>query len=239
MFHVKHSELIAGVIRQNGLEASVEQLELLERYVGLVLEWNARINLISRKDEENIWAQHLLHSIAPLFVLSLPERLTVMDLGSGGGFPGIPLAILKPAWTVVLVDSIRKKTVALEDMVKRLALGSVRVETGRVEDKEVLSSMRGKCDLILARGVASLAKLAIWSRPFARRGAGDVAHVRRAGGVGPDQYLLPLLLAYKGGDLETEIREAQIKARVKQVGVMSLTFPGGEEMEKKLVVVKL
>jgi hypothetical protein len=124
-------------------------------------------------------------------------------------------------------------------MLTRLGLASVRVETGRAEDKEVLTSMRGKCDLILARGVASLAKLAIWSRPFARRGADKVVHVRRAGGVGPDQYLLPLLLAYKGGDLETEIKEAQIKARVKQVGVVSLTISGGEEMEKKLVVVKL
>ena len=239
MFHVKHSELIAGVIRQNGLEASVEQLELLERYVDLVLEWNAKINLISRKDEDNIWAQHLLHSIAPLFVLSFPERLTVMDLGSGGGFPGIPLGIMKPGWTVVLVDSMRKKTVALEDMVTRLGLVSVRVEAGRAEDKEVLTSMRGKCDLILARGVASLAKLAIWSRPFALRDTGRVVHLRRPGGAGSEQYLLPLLLAYKGGDLETEIVEAKIKARVKQVGVVSLTPPGGEEMEKKLVVVKL
>ena len=239
MFHVKHLELIAGVIRQNGLEASVEQLELLERYVGLVLEWNAKINLISRKDEENIWVQHLLHSIAPLFVLSLPEKLTVMDLGSGGGFPGIPLAILKPAWTVVLVDSIRKKTLALEDMIKRLGLASLRVVTGRVEEKDVLSSMRGEYDLILARGVTSLTKLAIWSQPFARRSSGNVVHVRRAGGPGPDQYLLPLLLAYKGGDLETELKHAQIKAGVKHAGVMSLTFPGGEEMEKKLVVVKL
>ena len=160
MFHVKHSELTATVIGQYGLKASAEQLELLDRYLEMVLEWNAKINLISRRDEENIVGQHLLHSLAPLFVLSMPEELMVMDLGSGGGFPGIPLAILKPGWTVVLVDSIRKKTLALEDMVARLALGSVRVVTGRVEEKDVLAPMRGKFDLILARGVASLTKLA-------------------------------------------------------------------------------
>jgi 16S rRNA (guanine527-N7)-methyltransferase len=239
MFHVKHSEWIAGVIRQNGLEASAGQLELFERYVELVLEWNARINLISRKDEENIWVQHLLHSIAPLFVLSLPETLTVMDLGSGGGFPGIPMAILKPGWTVVLVDSVRKKTRALEDMVIRLGLGSVRVVTGRAGEKGLLESMRGECDLILARGVASLTKLFVWSGPFARRSAGNIAHVRRSGGSGPGQYLLPLLLAYKGGDLDAEIKEAQIKAGVKHAGVVNLTLPGAEEMEKKLVVVRL
>jgi 16S rRNA (guanine527-N7)-methyltransferase len=239
MFHVKHSALTATVIRQHGLVASEGQLELLDQYVSLVLEWNARINLISRKDEENIWVQHLMHSIAPLFVLSLPEKLVVMDLGSGGGFPGIPLAILNPGWTVVLVDSIRKKTLALEDMVARLGLASVRVITGRVEEKDVLASMRGKCDLILARGVAPLAKLVVWSRPFARRGSGNSAGIRRAGGGESEQYLLPLLLAYKGGDLAAEIREAQIKAGVKQAGLVNLTFPGGEGMEKKLVLVRL
>jgi 16S rRNA (guanine527-N7)-methyltransferase len=239
MFHVKHSALTATMMQQQGLVASVEQLELLDRYVELVLEWNAKINLISRKDEENIWVQHLLHSIALLFVLSVPEKLVVMDLGSGGGFPGIPLAILNPEWTVVLVDSIKKKTLALEDMVARLGLVSVRVITGRVEEKDVLASMRGKCDLILARGVASLAKLVVWSRPFARRGSGNTLKTRRAEGDGSEQFLLPLLLAYKGGDLTTELREAQVKAGVKQVGVVNLTFPGGEEMEKKLVLVQL
>jgi len=237
MFHVKHSELTPGLFRRHGLEAGVEQLELLDRYVELVLEWNARINLISRKDEENIRVQHLLHSIAPLFVLTLPEKLTVMDLGSGGGFPGIPLAILRPGWTVVLVDSIRKKTLALEDMVARLGLGSVRVVTGRVEEKDMQASLRGKFDLILARGVASLMKLAVWSRPFVRRGAGNAVEVRRAGESG--HCLLPLLLAYKGGDLTAEIKEAQIKAGVKQATVVDLTFPGGEGMEKKLVLVNL
>ncbi len=239
MFHVKHSELTATVIGQYGLKASEEQLELLDRYLEMVLEWNAKINLISRRDEENIVGQHLLHSLAPLFVLSMPEELMVMDLGSGGGFPGIPLAILKPGWTVVLVDSIRKKTLALEDMVARLALGSVRVVTGRVEEKDVLAPMRGKFDLILARGVASLTKLAVWSRPFARRSAPNTVCVRRAGGGEPGQHLLPLLLCYKGGDLTAELKEAQIKAGVKHAAVLDLTFPGGEGMEKKLVVVNL
>jgi 16S rRNA (guanine527-N7)-methyltransferase len=239
MFHVKHSELTATVIGQYGLKASAEQLDLLDLYLEMVLEWNAKINLISRRDEENIWGQHLLHSVAPLFVLSMPAELMVMDLGSGGGFPGIPLAILKPGWTVVLVDSIRKKTLALEDMVARLGLPSVRVVTGRADEKDVLAPMRGRFDLILARGVATLTKLAVWSRPFARRSAGNMVSVRRVGGGEPGQYLLPLLLAYKGGDLEAELKEARIKAGVKQAAVLNLTFPGGEGMEKKLVLVNL
>ncbi len=239
MFHVKHSELIAAVIGQYGLKASTEQLGLLDRYLEMVLEWNAKINLISRRDEENIRGQHLFHSLAPLFVLSMPEELMVMDLGSGGGFPGIPLAILKPGWTVVLVDSIRKKTLALEDMVARLGLPSVRVVTGRVEEKDVLALMPGKFDVILARGVASLTKLVIWSRPFARSGTGNIVSVRRAEGGESGQHLLPLLLCYKGGDLTAELKEAQIKAGVKHATVLNLTFPGGEGMEKKLVLVKL
>jgi len=239
MFHVKHSELTATVIGQYGLKASTEQLELLDRYLELVLEWNAKINLISRRDAENVQGQHLLHSLAPLFILSVPEELMVMDLGSGGGFPGIPLAILKPGWTVVLVDSIRKKTLALEDMVARLGLTSVRVVTGRVEEKDVLTLMRGKFDLILARGVASLTKLVVWSRPFARRSARNMVSVHRTGGGQSGDYLLPLLLAYKGGDLDAELKEAQIKAGVKHAAVLDLAYPGGEGMEKKLVLVKL
>ena len=239
MFHVKHSELTARVIGQHGLTATAKQLELLDRYLEMVLEWNAKINLISRRDEENIVGQHLLHSLAPLFVLSMPAELMVMDLGSGGGFPGIPLAILNPGWKLVLVDSIRKKTLALEDMVARLELGSVHVVTGRVEEKDVLALLRGKFDVILARGVASLTKLAVWSRPCVRRSAGNFLSVRRAEGGESGQHLLPLLLCYKGGDLAAELKEAKIKAGVKHAAVLDLTFPGGEGMEKKLVLVNL
>jgi 16S rRNA G527 N7-methylase RsmG len=140
---------------------------------------------------------------------------------------------------VVLVDSIRKKTLALEDMVVRLGLPSVRVMTGRVEEKDVLALMRGKFDMILARGVASLTKLVLWSRPFARRSSENKLSLRLSGGGEPGQYLLPLLLCYKGGDLTAELKEAQTKAGVKHAAVLNLTFPGGEGMEKKLVLVNL
>ena len=101
---------IQKVCRRNGLEIGDRPMELLSAYVSLLQEWNKKINLVSRRDEENIWYAHLLHSLSPLFFLTMPPGASILDLGSGGGLPGIPLAIVCPEINVLLLDSIGKKT---------------------------------------------------------------------------------------------------------------------------------
>src|SRR3990172_6606526 len=101
-----------SICKWNGLSVSDDRLQLLERYVRQLLDWNKKLNLISRRDEENVWTRHILHSASLLFHLSLKQRARILDLGTGGGLPGIPIKILVPSFSVTLVDSINKKTTA-------------------------------------------------------------------------------------------------------------------------------
>jgi 16S rRNA (guanine527-N7)-methyltransferase len=238
MFHVKHSLDVQNICRKNGLELSDGQWELMDRYVALMLEWNKKVNLISRKDEENVWTAHILHSLSPLFRVRLPAILKVLDLGSGGGLPGLPLAIANEGWSVVLMDSIQKKCAAMEDMVDRLGLsGRVRVVCGRAEEKGEGEKLRGGMDVVLARGVASMSLLVKWGKPYLKRSAhsGGVAESGGEFVVTP-----PVLAAYKGGDLDMEFREMKVKARAEAAALVSLAFAGSDEaglLEKKLVII--
>lgn len=238
MFHVKHSSELLTVLRRNGLLCSESQAEQLERYVEYLLEWNQKVNLISRKDEENVWTGHVLHSLSPLFHVDLPDRLTALDLGTGGGLPGIPLAILREGWSVVLMDSIQKKCTAVADILERIGLsGRVRGVCGRAEDKSVLGNLAGTFDVVLARGVAPLSDIVRWSKPYLRKGQKG-----RTSEQSGRRYRIdpPALLAYKGGDLEDEVRQMQIKARAEVSAMIPLVFDGSDTMGllgKKLIVV--
>jgi 16S rRNA (guanine(527)-N(7))-methyltransferase RsmG len=236
------------ICRLNGLALSEEQMELLNRYVSALLEWNTKINLISRANQGEIWLAHILHSISPWLFVELGLGLRVLDLGSGGGLPGIPLAILRPDLSVVLLDSIRKKTDAVRHIVDQLGLKNVDVVVGRAEDVGRDSAHRGRYDIVVARAVARLPELIRWSGPFLNS-AGRGFPENRASGLftepepvtGQRQHRLriagPALLALKGGDLSAEVREAGLLGA--RVDVIPLVFPGSEEIgleEKKLVV---
>ncbi len=238
MFHVKHFPDVPVVCRRHGLDLSVSQQEMLEMYVAALLEWNKKINLISRKDEENVWAGHILHSLSLLFRVRFPDRLRVLDLGSGGGLPGIPLAIVRSGWSVVLMDSIQKKCTAVEEIVNRLGLSErIKVVCSRAEEKGTVASMRGGYDLVLARGVAPMIQLVRWAKPYVRKvkGSGVVEDT-----VGMFTVTPPVLVAYKGGSVDGEIRELKIKAGVDVAAVVPLIFGGSEDtglVEKKIIIV--
>src|SRR5258707_6454240 len=124
------SLLLINICENNGLRISDIQSELLETYVDTLSEWNSKINLISRRDEENIWHRHILPSISLRFEfqLSLPSKM--LDLGTGGGLPGIPIAILLEKLNVTLLDSIHKKIHALNDILSHLHLNNVTAICG-------------------------------------------------------------------------------------------------------------
>jgi len=235
VFHVEQSIVFAKICRTNGLSLSSQQLALFETYAGLLLEWNAKINLISRKDQDSLWESHFLHSVAVLFCRTVPDVIRVLDIGTGGGLPGIPLAIVKQGWSVTLLDSITKKTLALQDIVHRLGIGRIDVVNGRVEDKTILAGRRGMYDLVVARGVAPLAQLAKWSRPYLRKGKDGSKE-----GVGK-VLPVPSVAAYKGGDLEDELGALRTKVHGTVQRVDHLVFRGSAEAGlegKKLVVLQ-
>lgn len=231
---------LSRICRDNGLPLSNDQVDLLRRYVELLREWNAKVNLISRRDEENIWWSHILHSVSILFFLTPGEGMRLLDLGTGGGLPGIPLAILRNDLHIVLLDSIRKKTAAVQDIVGRLALTNVRVETGRAEELHGKSEWAGAFDIVVVRAVASLEDLVRWSKPLARSGKGELVEHRLPLPAGR-ALSTPLLVALKGGDLGEEIRRAQQRARDARINANTLVFPGSEELgleDKRLVTVE-
>jgi 16S rRNA (guanine527-N7)-methyltransferase len=237
MFHVKHLspvhpiEHIRLICARNGLTLSDSQLHALRCYGELLGQWNRKLNLISRRDEQDLWFAHILHSLAPWFVLTAPAGARVLDLGTGGGLPGIPLAILRGDLRVVLLDSVKKKTVALREIVDALRLENAEVRTGRAEDRSFRETFR--CDLVIARAVAGLSDLIRWSRPLVRDARGSSP----AGRVPPGT-----LIAMKGGDLESELRQARIKAGGVPIEVIDLSFEGSHEAglaDKKLILVRL
>ena len=140
----------ANLIKAVFDELSDEEVAKLARYMSLLLEWNVKINLISRKDISNVIVKHILPCLSIIRVTTFKRCDHVLDIGTGGGLPGIPLAIVNPHSNFVLLDSIKKKTVAVEDMVKRLGLKNVDVINDRAEN------IHKKFDKIVARAVINL-----------------------------------------------------------------------------------
>jgi 16S rRNA (guanine527-N7)-methyltransferase len=131
-------------------ELTDEEVTKLARYVSLLLEWNAKINLISRKDIGNVVVKHILPCLSIIRVTTFKRYDHVLDIGTGGGLPGVPLAIVNPHSNFALLDSIKKKTVAVEDMVEKLGLKNIEVINDRAEN------IHKKFDKIIARAVINL-----------------------------------------------------------------------------------
>ncbi|MGA9365194.1 MAG: 16S rRNA (guanine(527)-N(7))-methyltransferase RsmG [Bacteroidota bacterium] len=217
---------------------SSQQAELLEKYIRLLLQWNKRINLISRKDEPNIWTRHVLHCASLLFSASIQQKAKVMDLGTGGGLPGIPIRILMPTLSVTLVDSMKKKTGAVVDLVDQLGLADVRVECARAEELATKKGFKNEFDYVFARSVADLKRLVKWSFPFLKSQRSDAtteAHVQ-----GKTFIESPALVAMKGGDLMGELATARRNKHVKDIEVIHLNIKGldaSHNPDRKAVIV--
>lgn len=122
----------------------------------LYLEWNEKINVISRKDIDELYTNHVLHSLAIAKVLSFEDGSKVLDVGTGGGFPGIPLAILFPNVEFHLVDSIQKKILVVNEIAQALNLKNVKAEAKRAEN------LNSKYDFIVSRAVTQMPKFVDW-----------------------------------------------------------------------------
>ncbi len=220
-----------SICQANGLLLDDETVGKLSSFVGLLSGWNTKINLVSRLDAQNLWLTHLLHCVSLLFFVKIPQSARVLDLGTGGGLPGIPLAIIRPDLDITLLDSIKKKTMVVEDIIDKLLLKNTRVLTGRAEQLGVRNDLSGRFDIVTARAVAPLHELLKWSRPFLKTRTSDDMN-----NTLPEP---PYLIAMKGGDLKEEIRTATIKTNLKYHTIIDLVFKGSDELnlqDKKLVI---
>ena len=139
-------------------ELTTLQQTKFDKFAQLFRDWNAQINLVSRKDIENLFVHHILHSLAIAKVIRFQEGSHVLDLGTGGGFPGIPLSILMPDVHFTLIDGTGKKIMAVNDMLENLDLNNVMALQARAEEH------KGNYDFVVTRAVAELEKLMIWTR---------------------------------------------------------------------------
>ncbi len=193
---------------------TTEQLALYSRLHDLVLEWNTKLNLVSKSDAENLEERHLLSSLAIAKMVQFPKGSRIMDVGTGGGFPGLPLAIAFPECHFLLVDSIGKKIAAVADMVEKLGLENVVAVQERVE------TINQKFDFITGRAVKPLPLFMSWVKPRLKTG--------QEGGFKKGVIYL------KGGDLSEEIKALRVKPYRK----ISLTsyYPEHEFFETKHVL---
>jgi 16S rRNA (guanine527-N7)-methyltransferase len=129
------------------------QIKQFEALYDLYFEWNSKINVISRKDIENIYEHHVLHSLAIAEIIHFQAGTTVLDVGTGGGFPGIPLAILFPETNFVLIDSIGKKIKVGTEVSTAIGLKNITLKHLRVQDE------KGKFDFVVSRAVMPLGDL--------------------------------------------------------------------------------
>jgi 16S rRNA (guanine527-N7)-methyltransferase len=204
----------------NGLVLTEEQMALLNRYAEDLVYWNERVNLISRKDIHHIWDHHILHSIAPVLMGLMPDSGRILDIGTGGGLPGIPLKIVLPELDITLVDSIAKKVRTTSMLASHVAKHRLHVVRARAEELADDPKHVGVYDVVVARAVAPLKALTGWAFPLLK----------------PDGKLIAL----KGGDLEAEIADAAKTFPDRTIACQDIELKGFDELrkeEKKIVVV--
>ena len=222
---------------KNGLIPTNNQLEQLDYYVVLLLEWNKKINIISRKDEENVWTYHILHSIAPLFEIEIKQNSAIVDIGTGGGLPGIPIKILRPDLSMLCIDSTGKKIKAVSQMISDIKLDNIQALWGRAEEIGSQPDYAWKFDFAIARAVAPLKDLLCWSKIFLKsKDQKRLTKIHMNGRVDPNP---PALLAFKGGDLSEEIEIAKRKYPQTNIQSIDLTFTGSKQLvasDKKILI---
>lgn len=172
-------------------ELSALQKEQFKKLSVLYADWNQKINVISRKDMENLYVHHVLHSLGIAKVIQFEKGTRILDAGTGGGFPGIPLAILFPECTFHLVDSVGKKITVVKAIAEELGLTNLSAEKVRVEE------IKDKFDFVVSRAVTSLKEMYSWTNKLIQPGGKNT--------------LQNGMLFLKGGDLHQEIRELSRK----------------------------
>lgn len=175
-------------------EITEKQVSQFNALYDLYIDWNSKINLISRKDIDNLYEKHVLHSLGIAKVIRFTDNTAILDVGTGGGFPGIPLAILFPKAWFLLVDSIGKKVRVAEDIAMQIDLKNVECRHCRVEEE------KREFDFVVSRAVMPLA---------------DLVKISKKNIIKEQQNALPNgFLCLKGGELQAEIQPYKNKVVV-------------------------
>ena len=208
--------------RALGLNLAPDRLDRFERYAAELIEWNRRVNLTAIVDPLDIARKHFLDSLSVLAACDVHPGSRIIDVGSGAGFPGLPIGIARPDVRVTLLEATRKKCDFLRRVIELLELSRVTVVNARAEDAARDSFQREQYDVAVARSVAALDTLAEYVLPFTR-----------VSGVA---------LAHKSGDVETEVEQAgtaiaALGGRVRRIAPVAI--PGLSEARAIVVIDKI
>ena len=177
---------------------TAQQTEQFAALQSLYTEWNEKINVISRKDIHSLYENHVLHSLSIAAVADFKSGMQVIDIGTGGGFPGIPLSIFFPEVRFHLVDSIGKKLKVVEAVAE--AAGIKNITTQHIRAEEIKNR---KFDFAVSRAVAPLKDLWLWAKPLLKKG--NEAALKNG------------LICLKGGDLSQEIYESGLRPNIVRI----------------------
>lgn len=203
------------IIEKYFSDFSEKQTEQLQMLLPLYKEWNEKINVISRKDIEQLYLHHVLHSLSIATLVTFSKETKVIDIGCGGGFPGIPLAIFFPDTEFLLVDSIGKKLKVVNEICAAAGIRNITTQHTRVEEIK-----NRKFDFAISRAVAPLKDLWFWSKPLLH----SAKKTNIANG----------LICLKGGDLHQEISESATRPSLYAINEI---FPEDYFNEKYIVQV--
>ena len=188
------TQLVMELITKYFPDLTNEQLDKFRQLEELYIEWNSRINVISRKDMEHFYERHVLHSLGIAKVIQFLPGAHILDVGTGGGFPGIPLAILFPETNFLLVDSIGKKIKVVQEVAEAAGIKNVEAIKTRAEE------VKGKFDFVVSRAVTTLPDFIKWVENKIKRESRNTIQ----NGI----------LYLKGGDLDAELAPVQNKCQV-------------------------
>lgn len=208
------------LLGENGISLNAKQLEQFDSYHRLLVDWNERMNLTGITERDAVFEKHFYDSISLSFFVNIKEIKSIADIGSGAGFPSIPLKICFPHLKVVIVDSLNKRIQFLNHLVQELGLDNVSCVHGRAEDIARLPEYRDSFDLVTARAVARLNVLNEFCLPFTRKNG--------------------TFAAMKGSQSVEEVKEAgvslrEMKGKVRAEHALKLPF---EQSERYIVLIE-
>jgi 16S rRNA (guanine527-N7)-methyltransferase len=181
-------ELLKKAIESFGYDSSADILDSFEKYMHLVLEWNEKVNLTAITDRDEFITRHFIDSLCCLPHEEYRSSKNVIDVGTGAGFPGIPLAIMSPDKEFLLIDSLNKRIKIINEIISAIGLKNVTAIHGRAEELARNKEYREQFDICVSRAVSRMSVLSEYCLPFVKKGG--------------------WLAAYKGSDIEQELEDA-------------------------------